>query len=283
MRRRVNRGSQHIVRRFGDIMGLKDQVRYIIPDQALSCLSDHFEVIGDIAVLSLPRSLAGYGCVLADAIISRRHNIKTVLIKTSRISSYARTAGYEIISGKETVTVHHEYGFSYRLDVGTVFYNPRLASERKRVTEKISPNEKVLIPCCGVGPFVIPAAARGASVVAVEKNPEACRYLAENVQLNRVRDRVTILAGDAFDTTLLPACEFDRAVIPTPFGMDALFDVISPRVRHGGMIHFYTFKNQHQADAMAAEFEKQGYDIAEKRACGNVAPGVSRWVFDLMK
>ena len=264
-------------------MGLKDQVRGIIPDQALCRLSDHFDVIGDIAVLSLPLSLSGYGHVLADAIISRHHNIKTVLIKTSRISGHSRTASFEIISGKETVTVHHEYGFSYRFDVGTVFYNPRLASERQRVTDQVHPDECVLVPCCGVGPYVIPAAARGASVVAVEMNPEACRYLAENVQLNGVMDRVTILAGDAFDTTLLPACEFDRAIIPTPYGMDTLFDVISPRVNYGGTIHFYTFKNQHQAGAMAAEFEKQGYDVVEMRACGNVAPGVSRWVFDLVK
>jgi tRNA (guanine37-N1)-methyltransferase len=266
-----------------EIMGLKDQVRGIIPDYALCCLSDHFDVIGDIAVLTLVPSLAVYGHILADAIISRRRNIRTVLIKTSRIDGCNRTACYDVIAGSDTVTTHHEYGFLYRLDIGTVFYNPRLASERKRVTDQVYPGERVLVPCCGVGPFVIPAAARGASVVAVEKNPEACRYLAENVQLNGVQDRVTLVTGDASDASLLPAFAFDRAVIPAPYGMDRIFDGIAPRVKHGGMIHFYTFKNRKQADSMAAEFNGKKYEVVVQRACGNVAPGVSRWVFDLVK
>ncbi|MDD1699180.1 MAG: RsmD family RNA methyltransferase [Methanoregula sp.] len=264
-------------------MGLKDQVRGIIPDHTLCSLSDHFDVIGDIAVLTLAPSLAVYGHILADAIISRRRNIRTVLIKTSRIDGCSRTASYEVIAGIDTVTTHHEYGFLYRLDIGTVFYNPRLASERKRVTDQVCPGERVLVPCCGVGPFVIPAAARGASVVAVEKNPEACRWLAENVQLNGVHDRVTLVNGDASDPDLLTGFMFDRAVIPTPYGMDTIFDVIVPRVKHAGIIHFYTFKNRKQADAMAVEFEEKGYDVILKRACGNVAPVVNRWVFDLVK
>ena len=264
-------------------MGLKDQVRGIIPDHLQNSLSDHFDVIGDIAVLMIAPSLAVYGHILADAIISRRRNIRTVLIKTSRIEGCNRTARYDVISGNDTVTTHHENGFLYRLDIRTVFYNPRLASERKRVTDQVCDGERVLVPFCGVGPFVIPAAARGASVVAVEKNPEACRWLAENVQLNGVLDRVTILNGDATDTELLPVFTFDRVIIPTPYGMDTIFDIIAPVVKHGGIIHFYTFKNRKQADAMAVEFEKKGYDVALLRACGNIAPGVSRWVFDLVK
>ena len=40
-------------------MGLKDQLRGIIPDRALCHLSDHFDVIGDIAVVSLSPYLLG--------------------------------------------------------------------------------------------------------------------------------------------------------------------------------------------------------------------------------
>ena len=167
-------------------MGLKDQVRGSIPDRALCHLSDHFDVIGDIAVLSLSPYLCGYEGTIAQAIISRRRTIKTVLNKISRLDGCNRTARYEILAGEDTVTVHHEYGFAYQLDVGTVFYNPRLASERKRVTDQVQSGERVLIPFCGVGPFVIPAAACGARIIAVEKNPEAYRWLVRNVQLNGV-------------------------------------------------------------------------------------------------
>lgn len=264
-------------------MGLKDQVRGIIPHRALSHLSDHFDVIGDIAVLSLSPYLCEYEGTIAQAIISRRRTIKTVLNKISRLDGCNRTARYEILAGKDTVTVHHEYGFAYHLDVGTVFYNPRLASERKRVTDQVLSGERVLIPFCGVGPFVIPAAARGARIIAFEKNPEAYRWLVRNVQLNRVTDQVVTIPGDAFDTSLLPVYSFDRAIIPTPYGMDTIFDVLAPLVKPGGIIHFYTFKNRNQADALIGEFILKGFEGVVQRRCGNVAPGVSRWVFDLVK
>ena len=264
-------------------MGLKDQVKGTIPDHALRCFSDHFNVIGDIAVLSLPPEVSGYAPFIARAIISRRHNIRTVLNKTTRIYGCNRTARMEIIAGTDTVTEHHEYGFVYRLDVGTVFFDPRLASERKRVTDQIHTGERVLVPFCGVGPFVIPAAAHGAEVIAVEQNPEACRWLAQNIVLNAVRDQVTTITGDAFNLSPLPAFLFDRAIIPTPYGMDTIFNRIAPQVKPGGMLHFYTFKNRNQAAALAEEFECNGYEVVVRRRCGNIAPSVSRWVFDLVK
>jgi len=264
-------------------MGLKDQLKGIIPDRALCHLSDRFDVIGDIAVLSLSPYLFGYEGTIADAIISQRRTIKTVLNKISRLDGCNRTARYEIIAGRDTVTVHHEYEFVYQLDVGTVFYNPRLASERKRVTDQVQSGERILVPFCGVGPFVIPSAAHGADIIAVEKNPEAYRWLARNVQLNSVKDRVTTILGDAFDTSLLPVYPFDRAIIPTPYGMDAIFEVLASRVKPGGLIHFTTYKNRNQADALAGELEMKGFEVVVQRRCGNVAPSVSRWVFDLVK
>jgi len=278
-----NHGYQETTHTIPAIMGLKDQVRGIIPDRALCHLSDHFDVIGDVAIISLSPDLMEYEGTIARAIITRRRMIKTVLNKISRLDGCDRTACYEILSGKETVTTHHEYGFVYQLDVGTVFFNPRLASERKRVTDQIQRGERVLIPFCGVGPFVIPAAARGARVFAVEKNPEAYRWITKNVYLNNVEDRVIILPGDAFDTSYLPRYLFDRAISPTPYGMDSIFDDLASRVKPGGMIHFYTFKNRDQADALVRGFTKKGFEVVVRRRCGNVAPSVNRWVFDLVK
>jgi len=264
-------------------MGLKEQLRDTLPGEALSSLSDRFDIIGEIAVLSLPEELSPYRHSIADAVISRRRTIRTVLNKISRLEGSNRTAHYEILAGSDTVTVHKEYDFSYRLDVSTVFYNPRLASERRRVTGQVCPGERVLVPFCGVGPYVIPAAAHGATVVAIEQNPEACRWLRENVVLNGVEDQVTLITGDTFDTSRLPSGVFDRAIIPTPYGMDSIFDLIAPRVKPGGMIHFYTFCTQNQAEVRGEEFTMSGFDRIVQRRCGNVAPGISRWGYDLRK
>jgi len=263
-------------------MGLKEQLKDTLPGPALCSLSDRFDVIGNIAVISIPEELTGYRFVIADAVISRRPALKTVLNKISCLGGGNRTAHFEILAGTDTVTAHQEYGFTYRMDVRTVFFNPRLASERKRVTDQVGAGERVLVPFCGVGPYVIPAAARGAAVVAVDQNPEACRWLEENVLLNGVENRVSEFSGDAFDTSLLPPGTFDRAIIPTPYGMDAIFDIITPRVKPGGMIHFYTFCNPGQSDALGKEFAYRGFELVLKRRCGNIAPGISRWVYDLI-
>ncbi|MDQ1262143.1 MAG: tRNA (guanine37-N1)-methyltransferase, partial [Euryarchaeota archaeon] len=50
-----------------------------------------------------------------------------------------------------------------------------------------------------------------------------------------------------------------------------------------GCLHFYTFKKRHQIEPLKKSYEDLGLEVKLCRSCGNVAPGVSRWVFDLMK
>ncbi|MFA4876804.1 MAG: RsmD family RNA methyltransferase [Methanoregula sp.] len=264
-------------------MGFRDQLTGHIPDNLLSCLHGHYDVIGSVAVLSVPACLEDYRQVIADALLSHRHSIKTVLNKIASVDGSSRTARYEILSGEETVTTCREYGSEYRLDVLTSFFNPRLGTERNRVTGQVLSGERVLVPFAGVGPFVVPAAARGARVVAIEQNPDAFFWLLENIRKNNAGDRVSAIMGDAFDTSLLPATAFDRVIIPTPYGMDAILPVLEPHVKPGGMVHFYSFQNAGQACNLRDALGQRGYDVVLVRKCGNVAPGIARWVFDLRK
>jgi tRNA (guanine37-N1)-methyltransferase len=264
-------------------MGLRDQLAGKIPVDLLPYVSGHFEVIGDVAVLNVPAELEPYKQTLAQVIVSRRKNIATVLKKTEKITGDSRTAAYEVLLGNTTVTVHREFGFSYRIDVGRSFFSSRMASERKRVTGKAGPGERVYVPFAGVGPFAIPAAARGAEVWATEKNPDAFRWLKDNVALNHAGDNCHILCGDALDTAQLPHTSFDRIIIPAPYGMDHALDLLLPLLSYGGMAHFYTFKTKEQVPGLLAAYEHKGLGVTFYSPCGNVAPGVSRWVFDLSR
>lgn len=262
-------------------MGLKAQIADKLPADLLPLLSNHFEVIGDIAVLSMPAQLEPFRHTITEAVLSRHRNITTILNKTGKVSGGARTARYEIWHGETTVTVHREYGFSYRIDVSRSFFSTRLASERKRVCDQVEPGERVYVPFAGVGPFAIPAAARGSEVYAVEKNPDAFRYLAENVTINRVKTNCRILQGDALSTPFLPYGRFDRLIIPAPYGWDKALDLLLPLLTEGGIAHFYTFKTKEEIPALLASYENNGLTVRYNASCGNVAPGVSRWVFDL--
>ncbi|MFB3766272.1 MAG: class I SAM-dependent methyltransferase family protein [Methanotrichaceae archaeon] len=264
-------------------MESRDQLQESVPKRAIEKLSNRFRIIGDIAIVSIPPEMSEYKRAISEALIDGRRNIKTVLNKVSKIEGDRRVASFEILAGSDTVTVHKELGCSYRLDVSRVFFNSSLAYERGRIAQITRPGENVLVPFCGVGPFAIPVAARGAKVVAVESNSEACRWMAENTRQNGVEDSISIIKGDAFQIPGMIKLSFDRAVIPTPYGRDDILEIISPAVKKGGLIHFYTFKKRRQIEGLIETYRSMNLDVQFYRKSGNVAPGVSRWAFDLVK
>lgn len=263
-------------------MKLRDHLAQTIPKSELYKLLNHFRIIGDIAIISIPPEMNSYKMAISEALISGR-NIKTVLNKVSRIEGARRVGTFEVLAGKDTITVHKELGHFYRLDVSKVFFNTSLAYERRRIALMIKPGEKVLVPFCGVGPFAIPAAHRGAKVVAMESNSEACRWMAENIKRNGVDDNIAIIKGDAFLIPRMIRLNFDKAIIPTPYGRDDILEIIAPVVKKGGLIHFYTFRKSHQIEGLIKMYKGMNLEVQFYRRSGNVAPGVSRWAFDLVK
>ncbi|TAJ44748.1 class I SAM-dependent methyltransferase [Methanofollis fontis] len=264
-------------------MRLKDALRETIPADDLKLLNSGYTVIGDIAVIQISEPLQPFRHEIAEAICSANHAVRRVIQKRSKLEGEWRVAHLEHLVGEGSLTLHHEFGFTYRLDLAEVFFNPRLASERMRVAAEVRSGERVFIPFCGVGPFAVPAAAKGADVVGIELNPDACRWFIENIRLNRVADRVQIIRGDVRRLPLCSEGGFDRAIVPTPYGLDTCFPYCARMVRNGGTVHFYTFRTPEEIEGLTAHFRSEGYDVRSTRRCGNVAPGVSRWVFDLVK
>lgn len=264
-------------------MNLREQMQGIIPDSLLSLVPKRFDIIGDLVVISIPLQLDEYKAEIAENIISRHKNIKNVLNKVAMLNGDYRIGKFDSLLENSTLTIHREYGYRYKLDVKKVFFNPRLSFERHRVLSLICSSEHVLIPFCGVGPFAVPAAAKGVKVMAIEKNQAACKWLAENTKLNKVEENVSIIRGDAQQIINLLDSTFDRAIVPTPYGMHDILDKVSVLIKEGGIIHFYTFQKQNRVKDLLKEYQNSGFDIVFYRKCGNVAPSVSRWVFDLKK
>ena len=264
-------------------MRLSESLKGVIPDHLLPIVPDRYEVIGDIAVIMLPDPLLAYRTEIAGSIIAHRRNIRTILRRVSKREGEIRVAGYERITGSTTTTICRESGFSYQVDLAHAFFTTRLAGEHQRIAAMVKPGEQIFVPFAGVGPFVIPPAARGAKVIALEINPAACRLLRENLRLNNLTREVAIIRGDARSASILLCCQADRAIIPTPYGLDDAFGPVEQVVKPGGRIHFYTFKNRKQAEGLISTFEESGFTVERFHRCGNVAPSVSRWVYDLKK
>jgi tRNA (guanine37-N1)-methyltransferase len=263
---------------------LKEKLAGVVPDEMLALLSSRFHVVGDIAILSLDPELDGYKELIASALLDQCSNVHTVFNKTTPLEGERRISRLELLAGEtNSVTVHREFGFRYHLDVARVFFNSRLGYERMRVAGQVKEREEVLVLFAGVGPFAIPPAARGARVVALEKSPEACGWLAVNARENGVEERIAVINADAFIMAALLRKRFDRAIVPTPYGMDRIVDGLPEMMRRGGIIHFYTFKKAQQIEGLKKSYEDLGLEVRLCRRCGNVAPNVSRWAFDMQK
>jgi tRNA (guanine37-N1)-methyltransferase len=156
-----------------------------------------YERLGDIVVLDEddPERAREAARAIAESSLP----VKTVVNRASPIEGELRVRRWDVLYGEETETVHREYGCEFALDIARVYFSPRLATERHRVVEQVEPGEQFFDMFAGVGPFVIPAAKRGAECVGVDLNGVAVEYLRENAERNGVADRVTAIAGDVRD------------------------------------------------------------------------------------
>ncbi|WP_224332315.1 class I SAM-dependent methyltransferase [Haloprofundus halobius] len=156
-----------------------------------------YERLGDVVILD--EDDPERAREIADAVMESDVRARTVVNRASKIRGELRVRDWEVLRGDGTETVHREYGYEFLLDISTVYFSPRLATERHRVVEQVEAGEHVFDMFAGVGPFAIPCAGEGADVVAVDLNEAAVKYLRENARRNSVEERLTAIHGDARD------------------------------------------------------------------------------------
>ena len=203
-----------------------------------------YERIGDVVIVDEDDPERARD--LADAIVASALPVKTVLNRASKIKGQQRVRDWEVLVGEETEAVHREYGCEFALDLAAVYFSPRLATERHRVIEQVEASEQVLDMFAGVGPFVIPAAERGATAVGVDVNETASQYLRENAERNGVADCVTAIHGDVRDVAADYAGWADRLVMNLPHSADEFLDTAVALAGEECTLHYYDI--QHEDD-----------------------------------
>ena len=254
-----------------------DQPEYDIPS---------YELVGDIAVINELVGASKQDAV--EGILAHHPRVETILLKKEGLKGEFRVGDYEKLHGGETETVHKEFGCRFKVDPTKVYFSERYGTERDRVVSQIQEGEKVLVMFAGVGPFAIMAARKQKpeKVVAVEKNPEAAKYLRQNVELNNVEDIVEVHEGDVED--VLPDLgKFDRIIMPLPGMADEFLDLAIDKAEEDAVIHYYRFLGDEKWENVLAEVDKslmersREYSILQKTVCGNKSPGVERICLDV--
>jgi tRNA (guanine37-N1)-methyltransferase len=265
---------------------LRDAVKTQIPTNLISMLPRSYDIIGDIAVLELPSALEPYSAEIGNGIIRVNPHVQSVFRKSGDVAGTFRTRKLQAIAGSgNTETVHHEFSCSYSLDVATVYFNPRLSHERMRVARQVWQSEVVIDMFAGVGPYsvLIAKSQPSSKVYSIDINPEAIKYLKENIFANGVADRVVPILGDA---RLLSAARLrglaDRVIMNLPSEaeryLDAALQILKPE---GGLVHFYQFAQRQTSsgtikDAFRASVEAEAREVESFKFCNpirEVAPG----------
>jgi len=217
------------------------------------------ERLGDVVIVDEDDS--DRAVEIAEAVMASDLPARSVLNRASKIKGELRVRDWELLAEREdpdtdrspTETVHREYGHEFLLDLAAVYFSPRLATERHRVVDQIQADEHVIDMFAGVGPFTIPAASRGAEVVAVDLNETAVDYLRENARRNGVSDSITAITGDVRAVVDDYHGWADRLVMNLPHSAGAFLETAVDLAGEECVIHYYDI--QHDSDPFSPGIE----------------------------
>lgn len=226
---------------------LKDALSGKMSEDDIKTVTKSFDTIGSIAIIEVPEDHDKNKFLLASAIMEVNNSIKTVLMKRGEREGEFRLRDYEHLAGVKTFeTVHKEHGCSFVVDVSKTYFSPRESTERQRIADAASKDERVLVMFAGIGPFaIVIAKKKRASVTAVEINPDAVKLMEENIRINKVS--VTAILGDV--ASVCKGMEMDRILMPLPKHAIRFLDLAVSCAAKGGIIHYYTVSGDDTKEA----------------------------------
>lgn len=277
-------------------VALRDILSDKLEPWELKLLFKSYDIIGDIAVIRVPEPLRKRKELVAEAILQTHKRVKTVLQQTSPVSNEFRLRRLEWVAGeKKTETVYREYGCVFKVDLEKCYFSPRLSYERMRIAQGVQPGEVVVNMFAGVGCYSILIAkhAKARKVYSIDLNPDAVRYMLENILLNKVQNQVVVIRGDAKNVvqqTLKNTA--DRVLMPLPERAYEYLDYALLALKPAGRwIHYYAFEHAKKPENPVEKAEAKvreklrnldiDFEVPFRRIVRDVGPNWFQVVLDI--
>ncbi|MBY9017196.1 MAG: class I SAM-dependent methyltransferase family protein [Candidatus Lokiarchaeota archaeon] len=286
---------------------LEDFLENTLPNDVLNIIPRSYDVIGNIAIVEFDRFLElsqkksiKYKNQVASAIIHVNKGLKSVYEKKSEIKGEYRLREFSILKGPDNPeTIHKENKCLFKLDIKTTYFSPRLVYERNRIaTSQFNENENITDMFAGVGPFSIQIAKNHpVNIYSFDINPAACKYLEDNVRLNKVNDKITVHNLDVknlvdTNSTLGETLKnsMDRVIMNLPEKAVNFLDVACFLLKEsGGIIHYYLFNEKSSTieqtiQNLEKKFDEEKYHIVKilsSRKVKGYSPKIDLLSFDL--
>lgn len=228
-------------------MSLKEALRNSgsFSEHELRYLPRSFDVLGEIALVQIPKELDGKKKLIGEKLLEFNKNVKTVYGK-GKTYGRLRKQKIDFLAGKEQEeTIYKESGCLMKLNIRTCFFTPRLATDRLDIAGKVKKKESVLVLFSGVAPYglVIAKNAKCKKVVNVELNRECTKYALENIKLNKLHNCEAV-QGDAKKFCLemkKKKVTFDRIIMARPQLKDTFLKETLLVTKKGTIVHFHDF------------------------------------------
>ncbi|XP_075591126.1 tRNA (guanine(37)-N(1))-methyltransferase-like [Dermatophagoides farinae] len=169
-----------------------------------------FETIGHIIHLNFKDEILPYKYLIAEYLLKKHKNIRTVVNKVNKITSMFRECPFELLAGEPVYeTTLKEKGFTFFIDYKNVYWNSRLSGERERLVICIPKNSFVIDVMAGVGGFgVYLAKLNNCRVISNDLNPVGFECIKKNIKLNKIAD--LIVSSNEDGRELIKKSEFER-------------------------------------------------------------------------
>jgi len=274
---------------------LKKLLKDKISEEDLSKIYSSFDLVGDIAIIKVPKDLENKKEILAKTLLDNLKNVKVVLRQTSPIRGEFRLRDLEYLAGEYRFsTFYKEYNCIFKVDLSKVYFSPRLSHERIRISNLVKENETILNMFGGIGTFsiIIAKHKKVNKVYNVDLNPYCYELALENVKLNKLEGIVIPILGDVREVIEEKLKGLaDRVLMPYPAEAKNFFSYALEGLKdEGGIIHYYSeVKAKDKGEALKMG-EKEVYEllgkvkrgeILNKKILREVGPRVYHLVFDL--
>ncbi|OAY71187.1 tRNA (guanine(37)-N1)-methyltransferase 1, partial [Ananas comosus] len=181
---------------FYDYWQMSELLEALLPEGMI--VPTGFETVGHIVHLNLRDEHLPYKKLIAQVVLDKnKPKIQTVVNKIDAIQNDYRTMQLEVLAGNHSlVTTVIENGIRFQVDLATVYWNSRLATERHRLVNNFTSSDVVCDVFSGVGPIAISAARKVKHVYANDLNPNAVEYLERNIVLNKLERKIEVFNMD---------------------------------------------------------------------------------------
>jgi tRNA (guanine37-N1)-methyltransferase len=245
-----------------------------------------FNILGNVAVVNFSRGTANLSekKKFAAEILKKNKFIETVLEKSGNFHGRLRKMQTKFLAGKKNKEVlYRENNCSFRFNIDTTYFSPRLSNERREIAELVKKGSEVLVMFAGVGPFsiVIARNSKPRMVYSNEINREANKYAEMNAEINGVKNKIEFVNGDIKKVALKLKKEkkkFDFIIMPRPNLKGSFLEQAFMLSKKGTKIYYYDFCKVEETDLIVNKIKKEAQKFKKKvkilkvKSAGETAP-----------